>query len=42
MERFPDMASLVKNKLLLAHEAERLAKVQCILLENILEKLKCH
>ena len=35
------MASLVKNKLLLAHEAERLAKVQCILLENILEKLKC-
>ena len=27
LKRFPDMASLVKAKLLLHHEAERLAKV---------------
>jgi hypothetical protein len=26
-ERFPDMASMVKQRLLLTHEAERLAKV---------------
>jgi hypothetical protein len=26
-ERFPDMASMVKDRLLLIHEAERLAKV---------------